>query len=304
MASYPDREWLHERYNVDGLSQREMADLAGVRPQTVGYHMKKKDVSVGREPTIGGVPAGEVERLYHEEEMSTVEIANMLDTSYQCIIGGMKRHDIKRRSNSEARRLQSRSVDGGLSQGAIEALEGEMLGDGCMPMNPNSVNARFEYGVSSESHRDWVADRLKSFGLSVNREHRVRDGFDKYRLATKSYTDLTEVRKRWYTGDPGTGASTVNEGKAVPEDIAVTPTVLLHWHLGDGTWCERNHQIKLAAQGFTDDGRQILVKALSDVGIEATSWADGNVGVRAKSRDRYFDFMADPPAGVKGGRFR
>jgi len=304
MASYPDKDWLHERYHVDGLSQREIAELADVRQQTVGYHMRKKDVPVGREPTIGGEPPGEIERLYHKEEMSTVEIANMLDVSHNCIREGMERHNIKRRSNSEARRLQSRSVDGGLSRDAIEALEGEMLGDGCMPMNTNSVNARFEYGVASKPHRDWVADRLMSFGLSVSREHRIRNGFDKYRLATKSYTDLTKIRERWYTGDPGTGASTMNEGKMVPDDIAVTPTVLLHWHLGDGTWCEQNHQIRLATQGFTDSGRQILVDALSDVGIEAKSWADGNIGVLAESRDRYFDFMTDPPAGVKEGRFR
>jgi len=41
---YKDPEWLHEKYNVEGLTHREMADLVGMNHGTISYWMDKHNI--------------------------------------------------------------------------------------------------------------------------------------------------------------------------------------------------------------------------------------------------------------------
>jgi hypothetical protein len=46
-----------------------------------------------------------------------------------------------------------------------------------------------------------------------------------YKARTLSYLQFGVYRKKWYP----------NDLKTIPRDLKITPTILLHWYLGDGS---------------------------------------------------------------------
>jgi len=251
--------------------------------------------------TIGGAAPKEIEEMYWDEGLKQHEIAEMLGVTQSTVSQGMKRHGIKRKHRGPS----AQEIKGGLSDNGYEVVTGELLGDGCIAAkSPHS--AHFEYGVSDEDHRDWLACILRNEGFEPRTPNSVQCKWKEstqYRIITRSYPFLRNIYKAWYIGPSLKYTSGNIPSKRVPHEIKMTPTVLLHWWLGDGSINHASNQVKIATSGFTDKGQEVLVEALSPIGVEAVAWKNGNIGVKAGSRDRFFDYMADPPVGVKPHRF-
>lgn len=125
----------------------------------------------------------------------------------------------------------------------LDILTGLMMGDGSLNKNRvnSSVNCRsneFEYleyldelfGVLStrvtvERTAKQLAENEKS--TIPNRSSNPSDYSDVYVWQTRRHPELSQYED-WYT----------DEGKIYPEDIKLSPEVLTHWYIGDGTLIE------------------------------------------------------------------
>jgi hypothetical protein len=85
----------------------------------------------------------------------------------------------------------------------------------------------------------------------------------KYTLATSTYDFLKQLRKRWYP----------NGKKIVPNNMGLSPIILLYWYLGDG--CVNHHGgncwvIELATNGFSyKDNIELQSKFKDAFGIDS-----------------------------------
>jgi hypothetical protein len=82
------------------------------------------------------------------------------------------------------------------------------------------------------------------------------------------YPDLMHLREKWYVERKGEHAQ-----KIVPQDLRLTPTVLLHWYLGDGSLPRRRNDknripaIVLATNTFTKDDIEFLICKLKELDL-------------------------------------
>lgn len=148
------------------------------------------------------------------------------------------------------------------SQEQKQVLNGAMLGDGCLYLNKNGINAQFIYGSKSKQHVTFVGNFFKDFwsgqqikDLSYNDKRTNKTYF---RSVIKTYTNssFTEEYYRWY----------INNIKHIPNDLVLTPLTCLIWYIGDGGICHnpRSEYIKLSTQCFTKEQQQrILLPQLS-----------------------------------------
>lgn len=70
-------------------------------------------------------------------------------------------------------------------------------------------------------------------------------------LNTPSYPELVAVQERWYP----------NGKKAIPSDISLTPTTLLHWFCGDGCGVS-DGTVKLYTNGFDFEGVELIASRM------------------------------------------
>lgn len=105
---YRDESWLREQYVAKGRLGREIAEECGIERSTLYYWLEKFGIEVDR--GVGYRPdepekyrdADWLQQKYHDEEMSTSEIAELCDTTKETIRRWMGRHDIDLRPVEEA----------------------------------------------------------------------------------------------------------------------------------------------------------------------------------------------------------
>lgn len=96
-----DEEWLRKKYHEDDLSQSEIADILGCHQHSVSRKMRDFGIETktrGEHQTpIELKDADRLENLYWEEELSTYEIAERLDTSYTAVRYNLLKNGIELR---------------------------------------------------------------------------------------------------------------------------------------------------------------------------------------------------------------
>lgn len=76
-------------------------------------------------------------------------------------------------------------------------------------------------------------------------------------FSTREYVQIAEYYRQWYQ----------NGVKTIPRDLVLTPLMLLHWYIGDGSY---TNSIMLSTNGFTVQDVKFLIKLLKrDLGIES-----------------------------------
>ena len=90
-----------------------------------------------------------------------------------------------------------------LSQEAIEWINGELLGDGCL-FAESIYSARVCYTSKYEEYINYVSNILKSFGIEQSGERRKYHHTDRdmdcyyYNYQSRAYTELYPIYKQWY----------------------------------------------------------------------------------------------------------
>lgn len=283
-----DREWLEQKYHVEGLSQREIAEIAGCDASSVSRAMKRENIESREAKRTIEYPELHdpewVREKYVEEFMTSLEIAEMLGCGKSHSLRAVKEHvpeDEIRTPGAQGNILDSR-----LSEDTREIIEGELLGDGCIRNRHDTPTSAFCYNCSKGGYRNWLYRLLQNEGFKVRTGNRYDKKRTQYNIETKQYRCLRELYDRWYPG--GT--------KTVPEDLELTSVRLRQWYIGDGTRTDSG--LRIYAYNFEGEQLERLADQLGEKGIETTT-NKGVLRIRDKWRGEFFDYMAPLPPEIE-----
>ena len=107
---------------------------------------------------------------------------------------------------------------------------------------------------------DWIQGIGKIFKKSNYPVHiailkeKDKHGRDKWTITLQSKTSiqLTKLHEKWYSAETGE--------KIIPKDLKLTPNIVLHWFIGDGS--RGHHEIILHTESFSKDDVEILKEKL------------------------------------------
>jgi len=284
-----DEAWLREKYVGEGLSQSDIAEMVGCTQTAVSNRIRQFDIDTRdhKYPELNNPQW--LSEQHHSENRGLADIANEVGCTRSAVGYAMRRNDIEVRRNTLVH-----EVDGRLTDRQREIIEGELLGDGCIPKPRANAGAKFTYGTSRKRYRDWLRDLLENIGFETRSYEYTqdddRDGWSKtetYRLETLVHFELSDFRKRWYP-----------EGeKIIPPDFELSPLSLRHLHIGDGCFDEGNYSIYLYTDGFETDSLARLQSELREkAGVKSSITHRGSLHIqKAQSRQRYFDYIAPLP---------
>jgi len=202
-----------------------------------------------------------LENAYNERKLNTYQIAKECNVGQTAIWRWLHRLHIPVRSCSEAFHLY-KANHCNLSKKAIEWINGELLGDGCLHKG-SPYSASFKYASKYLEYTQYVSDTLKSFGIeqigNINIQNRKKAHYAFYQ--SRYYVEFLLLRRKWYP-----------EGKKiVPKDIKLTPLTCRQWFIGDGSLVHQNNQrpyIRFATFGFTVSDINLLVEQLIKLGFK------------------------------------
>ena len=205
--------------------------------------------------------ANDYEWLYENYvtlKKSTNELAKELGyKSANSIRQSLIRNEIPIRGRSESHRIKR--VDNVIIN--HEVIEGTLLGDGYMngkKHNTSDTCPSIRKKNKNIDHLKYVCDLLVSNGIVYSGTRYLKKTGKEYpqHLFFSTRSDkLIPYYNRWYPEYNG-------YKKVVPEDINITPNVLLHWFLDDGStsYCgdKKNPMIIFCSESFTKDENQML----------------------------------------------
>jgi hypothetical protein len=167
-------------------------------------------------------------------------------------------------------------------------LWGMMLGDGCYPPGRGeNGNPCIEYGSIDRPQLTVLKERTDANIWKDNTDFTAggENSKDHYRIRSKCLPNLEKFRKPyrtvlnesadpnafWTTWDGITGetfdyltwemmymSKRMKSKKArIPEDVEISPELMMTWHLGDGSFCEQNGTSRITAEFPEEDYRRI-----------------------------------------------
>jgi len=232
-------------------------------------------------------------QMYQNDKLSLSQIAQKLDVGKGTVGKWLKRFGIPARSSSVGRHIRTcNHCD--LSKKAIEWINGELLGDGCIK-SQSKYSACFSYSSKHKEYIKYVSDTLLSFGIkqtgNILIEHHKDWGNTSYSYISKHYIELLPIRKKWYPFDK----------KIVPKGIKLNPLTCRQWYMGDG--CIQYYgpngkaNIKLCTNGFTIIDVNRLINKLQNLGFKSTRQPSRNIiNISAYSVSAFLNYIGECPA--------
>jgi len=213
-----------------------------------------------------------LENKYQEQILLQKDIGKICKVAGNTIGVYLRKFNITCRSRSEINHLRQ-SNHCNLSKEAIEWINGELLGDGCL-QSLSLYSARFQYSSKYLEYIEYVRNKLKSFGIEQSGKihksyHKDMDCYS-YKYCSLSYVELLPVYKQWYPKGK----------KIVPKDIELTPLTCRQWFIGDGSLLHREKRrphIVLSTCGFLISDVEWLIKQLDNLGFKVTRRPSKNI---------------------------
>jgi len=236
---------------------------------------------------------------YINEKLSQTEIAKLCNVSRWTINDKLEKNNIQKRTISESVYIK-RANHCNLSQEAIEWINGELLGDGCLTTTEKrgrksyNVSALFRYGSKYKEYIEYIAKTLDSFGIKQSGKiieyYNKRQNTYCYKYNSHSYKELFDIYKKWYP----------NGKKIVPKDIELTPLTCRQWYIGDGSLIQRgNRNIKpfivLCTMGFLFEDVNRLISKLNNLGLKATRYTKNTIYISAYSIKSFLNYIKKCP---------
>lgn len=246
---------------------------------------------------------------YIVEKLSTGEIAKLLGIKVSnSVRQALIRHEITVRNVSDGLTCRRKSDGFELNQHSLEVIQGCLLGDGMLKVwNKESDNSfpSFRKKNKNYDHVKYVAEELSVDIGRIKPESRLCNGrqCSSFAFSTLSYRELLPLLRKWYP-----------KHKIVPKDLELTPTVLLHWFLDDGStswrnrkypkgWKQRKKQVvtSFSSESFTKQENQTLCRQMRDnFGIKASvtpvSFGTGwRIRVAQSNTQQFFEVLGHSP---------
>ncbi len=216
----------------------------------------------------------------------------------------------------------SNYVEGGLSDSAIEIVEGGLLGDGSLSKN-EAHSPLYTQDSMDRRYVSWLKDELEDHGIAASA---LRENDKKWNnthsLKTLCYPEFEELEDRWYDDiddvldelDDEDEVERIRKKKEqghdrvkrVPEDLEMTPQKLLHLHLGDGSLLRKEGtgrggarpHVALYVNGFLRDDIENISDSLQEHGIDTAvhkNKDDYALKVLQDDVADYYGFLPDVP---------
>ena len=161
----------------------------------------------------------------------------------------------------------------------MEVIDGLLLGDGCIRIPKNNMNAVL---TTSCIHRSFIEHIREELSPIVFPKIQVKAANDRifpggklghckpsYIIGSLTDKTLTPIHHRWHRD---------GRQKQIPADLIVTPTVMYYWFCGDGSTTHKNNNnlgLSLATQGFTVAECDFLVTRVEEaIGVTFTRRGD------------------------------
>ena len=248
------------------------------------------------------------------------EIGKLHNISRFIVRKNLKKAGVKIRTSSETVSQQNQFI---LTPYINDVIIGELLGDGCI-YKSGITSGGFVNSTSRRKYLEWLYLHIfKDAGVEIMKEGikeeiiNPRVGFTMkkpsicYRARTLSYLQFGVFRSKWYP----------NDTKVVPDNLIITPTVLLHWYLGDGSIHKAiGHNPKrgktayiykyvhLHTNGFTYEQCQMLAGKLNMLGFDFGVKRHVTRGIvnyqlrlnkPAVNNKKFFEYMGNCPDFIK-----
>ncbi len=236
---------------------------------------------------------------YINKKLSTEQIGKLCGVSHTTIGRWLKKFNIPVRPLGEAFHLV-KANHCNLSKEAIEWINGELLGDGCI-ISQSPHSAYFIYASKYKVYMQYISNTLKSFG--IKRAGQIRKYYHKdtncytYHYCSLCYEELLPIRKQWYP----------NGKKIVPKDISLTSITLRQHYIGDG--CLIHHKtgrpyIRLATCGFLISDVEWLIKKLINLNFKATiQMASNTIHISTHSTKDFLNYIGKCPVNCYNYKF-
>lgn len=230
-----------------------------------------------------------LERKYIGEKLNAYQIAEEVNRNNWTIYDWLRRFNISIRSYGDAHHL-ARGNHCDLSQKAIEWINGELLGDGCL-RNQSPWAARIQYGSKYEKYINYISDTLNSFDIkqagNINKRYHEKYNCYTYLYNSHYYEEFLPIKEKWY----------LNGKKIVPRDIELTPLTCRQWYIGDGSLTYQKSgrpRIILCTCSFPIENVEYLILQLDKIGFKATRWNNNNVICICSVKD-FLNYIGECP---------
>ena len=226
------------------------------------------------------------------QELFGIKISNA--TVYH----SLKRMGIETRSVAEgvSRAMCQLDIDKTfMTEDIVEWIDGFLLGDGSIEYHLNDGiirNARLSIGVLYEEFATYAMSKFKDYQPSIPRQSgKICERRPNLMWGSKtlSHPDIAKQVDRWYRG----------QGKKtrVPQDVRITPTSVMLWYLGDGSFHynpnDHDSALKLATCCFLpEDIETILIPKFKILGIHCKRTNFKNdIQILPESTGTFFNFI-------------
>jgi len=184
----------------------------------------------------------------------------------------------------------------------VEWMDGFLLGDGHICLTRTGQSAYARIGSKYLEWAEFAMSGFADYGLHAAYQakcHSEKYGktYESFHITVKSSGDFMEQRERWYP----------NGKKWIPADLRATPTSLLLWYLGDGSYADE--VVNIAAYDFTEEENVFAARRFEEsLGIKFT--LHQSKGFKSKfylpidQHDKFFDTIGwMDPTGCYGYKF-
>jgi hypothetical protein len=172
-----------------------------------------------------------------------------------------------------------------LDERTLEALDGFLLGDGCLQLNRTDTGvARCTCTLQYEEFSQWLMAPFERYQVHRCEANSPKSPSGKaYEAKTKFHPDLFKHRQRWYPDNQ----------KQPPDDVRITPLSVMMWYLGDGSFVKGDNTVvlRLSTDGFSPERVEFLATKLREIGIACHRNNDNRIMVEARGIPAFFDFI-------------
>lgn len=177
-----------------------------------------------------------------------------------------------------------------ISSKLMDIVKGCLMGDGC-------VHKRDGYLVLEMSNKDYLYyldDQFGYIGRGV-RETRSSDyqkdrrGFENpkalYEWSTRPHPTIKQLRSRWYRKE-----------KVWPDDINLSPTILKHWYVGDGTFDSKG---RIRISSIKESDLDKVSKYFVSSGLPEPKRSSHQFYWSVSNTELLFDYIGEPLPGFE-----
>jgi len=171
--------------------------------------------------------------------LSIRQIAESVGFSPSKIYNMLHSANTQMRSSREGLRLTKQN-NSPLSSTIIHKIEGELLGDGCL--QKRTWQSSFSFTNHNKDYTYWLANlfienEICLSGKGIYKETYYHKNWGKwytrYSFCTLCSIQFEELESQWY----------IARKKIVPKCLKISPDLVLHWFLGDGSLPKKEYAI-------------------------------------------------------------